>query len=332
MSVRDRVVTVSRIFAQLRARAIICGAAVACFAACSNGFKGDPPAEYSGALELAGDQQPVLTRALQPGTYVIEVRERDVDTRVIVETGQQRIELADPPMRHGYHFAVVSPTAATELRVTLRSVDQRAKRGAGEIRIMRWPVARPGEAADERLLGYQAWSKGGELLARPDEKSWRASVDSLREAGAHFLAADDERRLAAVEYTRAYVEYNLLSQWETSARTAESAREHFENLHDDAGAMRAGTLRATAELEIAAGMSADTRGGEQRALLETADRRLEESHAWFAAHGPASDEIYATSLRGVRHIYGGDYDRADQFFTQAEIGRASCRERVSLTV
>ena len=57
-------------------------------------------------------------------------------------------------------------------------------------------------------------------------------------------------------------------------RAAETAGEIYRALDDDTGMHNAATLRAASELEIAAGMTASTQGAEQRALYETADRRL----------------------------------------------------------
>ena len=70
-----------------------------------------------------------LVRQLRAGVYVVEIRERDIDLRVQIDSDNLHTELADAYLRHGLHRTVVSLDQPAALRVTLSSVDQRTWRG-----------------------------------------------------------------------------------------------------------------------------------------------------------------------------------------------------------
>src|SRR5689334_5967113 len=108
MSVRERLAIFPETFSRLGVRHFVCAAFVLCASACSDGARHDPVAEFSTEVDVSGDKQPVVARDLKPGAYLIEIRERDIDLRVIVESGSHHSELEDKTPRHGSLFKVVS--------------------------------------------------------------------------------------------------------------------------------------------------------------------------------------------------------------------------------
>src|SRR4051812_13301130 len=111
--------------------------------ACSGQFDTEPLVEYSTELSVQGDAPQHLARQLRAGVYLVEVRERDIDLRVDVETDGTRTALADAYLRHGIHRTVVSLEGPATLRLTLASIDQRSWSGAAGLRILRWPQKNP---------------------------------------------------------------------------------------------------------------------------------------------------------------------------------------------
>jgi CHAT domain-containing protein len=190
----------------------------------------------------------------------------------------------------------------------LSSVDQRAWRGAAAVRILRWPQPAPDAPLDERLLGYMALGEGNALIAKPDAASWRAAIVPLRQAAAHFEAANDMQALAEAEYQRGYIEFNLLYEFEDGSRSAESSQSHFAAAGDAAGAARAAVLRALNEFYIAATMGAEVPRAEQRAMLDTAVARVKRSQAFFDANEMHSDAMNAMNVICIREIVLGEYE------------------------
>jgi tetratricopeptide (TPR) repeat protein len=190
----------------------------------------------------------------------------------------------------------------------LSSVDQRAWRGAAAVRILRWPQPAPDAPLDERLLGYMALGEGNALIAKPDAASWRAAIVPLRQAAAHFEAANDMQALAEAEYQRGYIEFNLLYEFEDGSRSAESSQSQFAAAGDAAGAARAAVLRALNEFNIAATMGAEVPRAEQRAMLDTAVARVKRSQAFFDANEMHSDAMNAMNVICIREIVLGEYE------------------------
>jgi hypothetical protein len=116
---------------------ILFSCVLAGLAACTGGFETDPLVEYSTDLVVNGSDPARITRYLGPGTYLIEIRERDIDLRVGIDAGATRSELADAYLRHGLHRTVVRLDSPARLTMTLRSVDVRSWKGAAAIRILR---------------------------------------------------------------------------------------------------------------------------------------------------------------------------------------------------
>ena len=297
---------------------------VLCLSACSGGFETEPLVEFSTELNVQGTKPQSLTRHLRAGVYVIEVRERDIDLRVGVVAGELHTELADAYLRHGLHRMVVSLEKPAALHLTLSSVDQRTWRGAAAVRILRWPRPAPEAPYDERLLGYMALGKGNELVAKADTASWRASIQPLRQAAAHFETANDLQALAEAEYQRGYVEFNLLYEFEDGRRSAEAAQAHFQAAGDETGAARASVLLALHEFNIASGMGLESPRVEQRALLDTAVARVKHAQAYFEENDLQTDAMNAITVSCIREWHFGDYDRIEPIY-RALRARASAR-------
>ncbi len=275
--------------------------------ACSGGFETEPLVEFSTELNVQGTRPQSLIRQLRAGVYVIEIRERDIDLRVSIDAGNLHTELADAYQRHGLHRTVVSLQQPAAVRLTLSSIDQRTWRGAAAVRILRWPRPAADAPYDERLLGYMALGKGNELVAKGDSASWRAAVQPLRQAAAHFETANDLKALAEAEYQRGYLEFNLLYEFEDGRRTAEAAQAHFEAAGDETGAARAAVLRALAEFNIAAGMGPEVPRAEQRALLDTAVARVTRAKGYFEAQELPTDALHALYVSCIREQILGDF-------------------------
>ncbi len=301
---------------RLRALGVACAIVAA---SCGGVFEPQPLVEFSTELLVQGDKPQEFTRSLRAGTYLVEVRERDIDLRVKIETDERPIELADAYLRHGLHRTVIQLPHAQAVRVTLTSVDQRDWRAPAAVRILRWPDS-AGARRDERLLGFIALGKGNELVAGPDTTSWRAGVRSLRVAAEHFDAAGDTRSLAETEYQRGFAEFNLLFDFEAARRSAELARAHYSNVDDPMGAARAGVLLSLAELNLV-----DEKNGGKEARLATISARMIELRKFFDANDAPSDAMQALSL-GVRpDEIRGRYDQMAKAYREV-MDRARARD------
>jgi CHAT domain-containing protein/tetratricopeptide (TPR) repeat protein len=278
-------------------------AAVA-LAACVGGLETDPLVEYSTEIVVQGEKPPVVARQLRAGTYLIEIRERDLDLRARIDAGAQHMELADAYLRHGLHRAVVSLDAPQTLKVTLSSIDQRSWRGAAAVRILRWPKPARDAPPDRRLLGFIALGKGNELIARGSPDDWRAAIAPMNEAAEHFRAANDIRLLAETEYQRGFVELHLLLDFPAARKSAEAAQTHFRAVDDELGAMRTSLLLSHAEVNV----FDDLRGDEQLARFDILRARLRNAQEYFDAHDAPSDACQALTLRAIPDTILGNHD------------------------
>jgi CHAT domain-containing protein/tetratricopeptide (TPR) repeat protein len=302
----------------------LCAIWVLCLSACTASLETEPLVEFSTELRVDGTRDQSFSRQLREGTYVVEIRERDIDLRIGIDTGDQHSEMADAYLRHGLHRAVVSLSQPAAVRVTLTSVDQRGWRGAAAVRILRWPQAASDAPADQRLLGLLALGKASSLLAKNDSASWRAAIAPLRQAAAHFAAADDMQALAESEYQRSAVERNLLREFADGRRTAESAQAHFAAADDETGEARASVLRALNEFGIASEMGPEVLRKEQRALLDTAVHRLQRAQAFFESNELHTDAIAALYASCSREQVLGEFERAAPVY-RAVLARARAR-------
>jgi CHAT domain-containing protein/tetratricopeptide (TPR) repeat protein len=286
---------------------VLCAASVLWLAACSGSFETEPLVEYSTELNVQGSKPHSLTRQLRPGVYVIEVRERDIDLRIGIDAGDFHAELADAYLRHGVHRAVVSLERPESLRISLSSIDQRTWRGAAAVRILHWPQPAADAPLDERLLGYMALGKGSELVALTDTASWRAAIQPLRQAAAHFEAANDMQALAEAEYQRGYVEFNLLYDFENGRRSAELAQRHFAAAGDDTGVARATLLRALNEFNIASSLGQEVSRAQYHAMLDDSVARVKRAQAHFEAEELHTDVLNALTIGSIREVMLGDF-------------------------
>jgi len=293
-------------------------------AGCSGGFEPDPLVEYSTEVRVDGAKPLSFSRPLRAGTYLVEIRERDIDLRIGIDAGDRHTELADAYQRHGLHRTVVSLAQPASVRITLASVDQRSWRGGAAVRILRWPQPAPNAPPDHRLLGYVALGEANELIARHDSASWRTALQPLRQAAVYFAAAHDLQALAEAEYQRSAVELNLLFEFANGRRSAEAAQAHFAAADDATGEARAALLRALNEFGIASGMGADVPRAEQRALLDTAALRAQQAQAYFEAHELHTDAIAALYASCIREQVLGDFEQAASVYRAV---RAQARAR-----
>ncbi len=250
---------------------------------CTAGYEADPLVEFSTDIVVTGSRPHTLTRQLDAGVYLLEVRERDIDLRVGVDTGASHTELADVCPRHGLFRMVVRLEAPSRLRLTLDSSDVRGWKGAAAVRFLRWPRTAADASASQRLLGFEALGTANELVARGTPEAWRAALEPLRDAARRFQAGRDMQSLAEAEYQRGYLELALLFNFDDGRRSAESALAHFRAAGDSTGARRAAVLLAEQEFALAAAMGPAVPRGEQRALLDTASARLRDAQAFFEA-------------------------------------------------
>ena len=302
----------------------LCAIWVLCLSACTSGYETEPLVEFSTELRVDGARSQSFSRQLREGTYLVEIRERDIDLHVGIDAGASHTELADAYLRHGLHRAVVSLEQPAVVRVTLASTDQRNWRGAAAVRILRWPQPSPDAPPDQRLLGFLALGKANALLAKSDHASWRAAIAPMREAAAHFAAANDMQALAESEYQRSAVELNLLYEFADGRRTAESAQAHFATMDDSTGEARAAVLRALNELNLAAGMGPEVLRKEQRAMLDSAVSRLQRAQVFFEANELHTDALAALLASCIRENVLGEFERAAPVYRSV---RARARAR-----
>jgi hypothetical protein len=108
----------------------------------------DPVEIFATQLPVNGDQPASVVRPLERGAYLVEVREQEIDLRVVVETAGTASTLEDRAPRYGAVYRIVSLESPADLRVEISSVDHKTKRGNASVRISRWarePGAGPGE-------------------------------------------------------------------------------------------------------------------------------------------------------------------------------------------
>jgi tetratricopeptide (TPR) repeat protein len=285
--------------------------AVLSLGACTGGFESEPLVDYSTDVVVSGSTPHRVSRDLDAGVYLIEVRERDIDLRVAIDAGASHVELADAYLRHGLHRSVVRLDAPSRIFLTLTSVDVRSWKGAAALRILRWPRGGPEAAADPRLAGFELLGKASALIARESPEAWRAALEPLRDAERHFQQARDLQSLAEAEYQRAWLENALLFDFDAARRTAEAAVGDFNSAGDEVGAERASLLLAIDEFGIAGRMTSEESRYSQRALLDVAARRCASAQIFFEVHDLQSDALQALSAAQVRaNVLGNVEDGA----------------------
>ena len=320
---RDRVATFLEHFSRPRVMQIVCVCVALGVTACAK----DPRTELVPVLTrdytITGDERPQLELELTAGSWLIEVRERDIDLRVVTEVAGTRTELTDRVPRHGLHAQVVSVSAPARLVVELQSADHRKNVGHGLLNISRW--AHPAATAPGELeRGFAAFGVAGQQTALNTTEGKTLAADKLHEAVKHFEAAGDDAARAQGYYTVAHLQYAGRDEWAAAIRASEAARETYDSVEDQLGVQNSETLRAAAELELAAAMKASLQRAEQAALYETGDRRLAIAAEYFAAHSQPIRAAYAVNMRGIGALLVGDYEKAGSFFARAvEMARAN---------
>jgi CHAT domain-containing protein/tetratricopeptide (TPR) repeat protein len=321
MSVRARVVTHMESNLRTRALASSCAAMLLALVGCS-ASPDDPRAEFSTDLAIDGTDAS-HARTMQPGAYLFELRERDVDVRLAIDAPGVHVEVSDEVPRHGVLHGLVTLESAAEVRVVVKSADHSTKHGSVQLRVSRWeraPTAPPGEF--ER--GFAALVAAGELTAHKTPAASERASDKLYEAVTHFEKAHAERERAQAQYTLANLLYLVRNEFPAAIRAADAAADGFDEVDDEIGVQNSSTLRAAAEIELASGMDASKQRSEQTATYDDADRRLAAAAEFFAGHSLPIRAAYAVNMRGVRAMYLGDNAAAAGLFGRAvEMTRAN---------
>lgn len=297
-------------------RRLICALFVGCLFGCARDFSEQTITEFSAEPAIDGSSPTRISANFPAGTYLLEVRERGIDVRVVSTAGTTQSDLRDSVPRHGLHAHVFSLAAPGELAVEIRSADHRNNTGQVALKVSRWK--RPADSAStERERGFAAFGAAGQFTAVGTQESWAKAAAALNESIAHFDAAGDRAARAQAQYTLGHLQYLERDDRPAAIRAAEAAADDYSSMDDGVGAQRAAMLRAASEIELASGMNPSAQRAEQRALYETADRRLAAAAEYFSRHELPLDAEYAVNMRGVRALYAGDQLRAAEFFAEA---------------
>jgi CHAT domain-containing protein/tetratricopeptide (TPR) repeat protein len=291
-----------------------CAALAFVMFACTRDTGGEPATHYLAELPVAGDKPSVVELELAPGAFLVAVRERDTDLRLVLATADKYSEIEDDVPRHGLLAQVVRIGSPQKLRIELRNTGHRGSRGAAELRVARW---RRGSVPDQRELGYAAFGAAGELTARNDKGSWARAAVLLQEATGYFAAAHDDAARAQAEYTLGHLEYLSRMDWDAAIRAADRARAAYATLGQYDGVHNAEMLRAVAELEVASGLGAEDQRAAQRALYAAADRSLAAAARYFGQRRLPLNEQYAVNMRGIRAYYQAHIEEAAAYFLRA---------------
>jgi CHAT domain-containing protein/tetratricopeptide (TPR) repeat protein len=312
MSKRDRLAALVRESAHSRTAVF---AVLALLSGCGSAPDA-PVTQYSSELALRGDERPEVRRKLGVGTWLVQVRERDIDVRAMIEAGAAKIELGESVPRHGIVNWVVSLPAETEVRVRLRSTDHSTWQGRAEVVIARFrrPADQPPAHAE---LGYMAWAQADEHHAAGTPQTWAIAADKLAEAISHFEEAGDDVARAAAAYSLAMLQYSARDEWSAAIRAAELAADLFDEVGDRTGMFNASVVRGVAEVGLAGSMNPATQRSEQKSLHDAAERRLAQAAQYFEQEGLWLRAAYTANLRGALALNVGDDDSAATHFAHA---------------
>jgi CHAT domain-containing protein/tetratricopeptide (TPR) repeat protein len=321
MSMRVRIISPEN---YLRTRALIplCVASLLMLGSCTRA-PDDPRTEYAAEFPVDGAHQAGVARSLSAGSYLVEIEERGIDLRLVVDAPGMHQESEDAVPRHGLLHQIVSLPAPGELRIALRSADHSTMQGGARVRLARWQRAAD-QPPGERESGYLALAAAGVLTAQKEPAAGQQAADKLHEAMSHFDAADSVAERAQAEYALANLLFWVRDEYASAMRAADQAAGSYDDVDDDTGVQSSSALRAAAEIQLAAGMDAGKQPAEQAAMYEDADRRLGVAAEFFKTHDLPLRAAFAVSLRGIRALNVGDYGTAGKYFAQAlEMSRAS---------
>ncbi|HEV8442847.1 MAG TPA: CHAT domain-containing tetratricopeptide repeat protein [Steroidobacteraceae bacterium] len=313
---RDRDASFEVTVSRSRVARIVWVAALASLCACSGDARHEVIEQASADLEVSEAASPLFTRRLPPGTYLVEVREDEIDLRVQIDTGAAPKVLSDQVPRHGTIYAVVVLPGEGNLNVQLRNADHKTKHGRAHLTISRWERAAAGTQT-ELERGFVAFDAAGQQCALGTPQGWARAADKLYEAVTHFTSAHDAAARAQAAYSLASIQYNVRDEWAAAVRATEIASEAYAEAGDELGARNATTLRAAADIEIAGAMDSSTHGAEQKALYASIDRRLGDAADYFTTHRQPVRAEYAVNMRAVCAVNVGDYSTAEKLFEHA---------------
>ena len=309
----------------LRTRTFFGLCASLALAACAPSER-DPQAVFQKELSIDGNTPARVEVRLDAATYLVEVREVDIDLRLDATPGS-RAPVEDRIPRHGILYQLVDLKTPGPLRIELRSADHRTKKGTAVVVVARFK--RSGTApAGEPELGYAALATAGELTAEKTPAAAQKAADKLYEAITHFDSAHDEAHVAQAQYTLGNLLALARDDYPGAIRATDAAATIFEDLGDELGVMNSSTLRAAAQLELANGMDASKQLAEQTAMFNDAERRLQKAEQFFEKRGLPVRQEYAVNTRGARALYVGDYATAGAQFQRAvELARSNQDDR-----
>jgi CHAT domain-containing protein/tetratricopeptide (TPR) repeat protein len=321
MSVRVRVVTLIESRMRTRAFAPLCAALSLVLVACAPA-KQELRNEFESTLAVDGAAPGIVTRQLDAGNYLVEVRESDIDLQLVVDAPRGHSESTDTVPRHGLLHAVVSLEAPGEVRIMARSGDHKVKKGTAQLRIARWLRGATGSpSALEK--GYAALAKAGELTLRQTPADSLKAIDVLHEAIGDFEVARAKRERTRAQYTLANL-YIDRGDNAGALRAADDAAQGFDAADDEVDAQNAAVTRAIAEMGLAYAMDASKQGAEKKAMFDAASRRLREAAEFFDAHAMPVRAAFVADVQGVHSVYVADYDAAARYLQQAvEMNRAN---------
>jgi CHAT domain-containing protein len=267
-------------------------------------------------IALDGRAPVEFRRNLQPGVWLIEVREKGIDVRIDVEMPGSDGDLLNPVPRLGVSYQVAIVTQPIELRLRLHSVDHVSREGTVELRVSRFARALQAPAGD-REKGFAAWSRADAHSARAGVAEWNAAARELEEALRSFARAGAHAERGMAAYSLANVQLRNLDQNRKSLRTLDLADESFRALGDEWALHVSAQLRGSAEFELANGLNAELQRDEQGRLYQAAEQRLAIASEYFSAEGDRELESMGLNLRGVIAIARGAEQQAEVLFTRA---------------
>jgi len=175
---RDRDASFEVTVSRSRVARIVWVAALASLCACSGDARHEVIEQASADLEVSEAASPLFTRRLPPGTYLVEVREDEIDLRVQIDTGAAPKVLSDQVPRHGTIYAVVVLPGEGNLNVQLRNADHKTKQGRAHLTSSRWERAAAGTQT-ELERGFVAFDAAGQQCALGTPQGWARAADKL---------------------------------------------------------------------------------------------------------------------------------------------------------
>lgn len=266
------------------------------------------PAATAGPLSTVGVEPAIATLTVVPGhTYLIEVTERDNDSRVEILGAKDRIlaQTDHPERRTGTRRALVtSPQTSLSVRVTGKervAIAGSASISAFDLASATGPAACV--AVYQALAGADADYAEGEELSHgtpvshsPDARAaFTRAVSGFSGAAQALLAPEDRELRGQAALAVAAINYSNLQDWSHAAEWAATAAAAFGSA-DPYRRARAQALRATAWMEI---------GSPE--LLRRSDALLKSVSQFHLRRGERYDAGLQTENLALVYLFEGRY-------------------------